>query len=246
MSISSINPAITNAIRNEISNKLQSDKVNSGEEQRFPLNLGTGKDYTITVDRSGQVSATRDLGDLSGLKRIMNAVSDFFSRVINNNESAQIKTEVQKQIKDITVQQIKDITVQQDITVQNLVKVAFNQTAGDFKNATQFLKPDTDPSTATFDDVTDANKKRLGLENMDSGTLEFIYQNFSSFIMGKDAIFSRLTDEFLQQAPALAGDPKKLIELRNQNEDLNHRANAEFNAQFIAPYNQQKNQGLQD
>ena len=234
MSFSGVNPAITNAI----SNNLQFDKVNSGEEQRFHLNLGTGKDYTITVDGSGQVSATRDLGHLSGAGRIRNAVVDFFSRAANKNESAfttranQIKTEVQKQLTD-------------GIPVHNLVKVAFSQTTSDFKNDAQYLKPGTDPSTATFDDVTDANKARLGLENMDSGALEFIKQNFSSFIVGKDAIFSRLTDEYLQQAPALAGDQKKLFELRYQSEDLSHRVNAEFNAQFIAPFNQQKNQDLQ-
>ncbi len=234
MSINGVNPAITNAV----SNNLQFDKVNTGEEQKFHLNLGMGKDYTITVDGSGQVSATRDLGHLSKAGRIKNAVVDFFSRAANKNESAfttratQIKTEVQKQLTEA-------------IPVQNLVKAAFSQTAGDFKNDAQFLKPGTDPSTATFDDVTDANKARLGLENMDSGALEFINQNFSSFIVGKDAIFSRLTDEYLQQAPALAGDQKKLVELRNHCEDLSHRVNAEFNAQFIAPYEQQKDQNLQ-
>ncbi|AQS36434.1 hypothetical protein Sps_01265 [Shewanella psychrophila] len=239
MTINGVNPAITNSINNSF----QLDKFNGGEAQELHLNLGAGKDYTIKVGENGQVSASRDLSHLSTVGRLKNAVVDFFSRASNKNESAfttrasQIQSQVQKHITEV-------------VPVNNLVKAAFNQPVSEFKNDAAYLKPGTNPEIATFDDVTAANKTRLGLENLDSGAQEFVKQNFSSFIIGKDALFSRLTTGFQQEMEILftsdtAKNPVKLQEqqvaLTEKYEGLSKKVNAEFNTQFITPYAQQKN-----
>ena len=79
---------------------------------------------------------------------------------------------------------------------------------------------------------------------------QFVKQNFSSFIIGKDALFSRLTTGFQQEMEILftsdaAQNPLKLQEqqvaLTEKYENLSKKVNAEFNTQFVTPYAQQQN-----
>ncbi|WP_387464242.1 VPA0450 family T3SS effector inositol phosphatase [Photorhabdus sp. RM323S] len=126
---------------------------------------------------------------------------------------------------------------------QKLIESAMTQNAGDFKNDAAYLKPGTDPANATFDDVTSANQARLGLESLSPNEQEFVKENFSSFIIGKDALFSQLTSGFMEEmgqlhASDLAKNPSQLqtqqIALSEKYELLSDKVNAEFNKQFVA------------
>ncbi|EMQ2216515.1 VPA0450 family T3SS effector inositol phosphatase [Vibrio parahaemolyticus] len=126
---------------------------------------------------------------------------------------------------------------------QKLIENAFTQNANDFKNDAAYLKPGTNPANATFDDVTSANQARLGLENLNPNEQAFVKENFASFIIGKDAIFSQLTSGFMEEmgqlhASDLAKNPTHLqaqqIALSEKYEQLSDKVNAEFNKQFVA------------
>ncbi|MCA2454004.1 endonuclease, partial [Vibrio alginolyticus] len=71
----------------------------------------------------------------------------------------------------------------------------------------------------------------------------FVKENFASFIIGKDAIFSQLTSGFMEEmgqlhASDLAKNPTHLqaqqIALSEKYEQLSDKVNAEFNKQFVA------------
>lgn len=212
---------------------LQLTNVNPGNNQKLALHLGEGKEYTIHIGKSGDVSVQRDLAHLSTLGRIKNAVVDFFSRAATKGESAlttratQIQSEVQRQLTELG-------------QIKKLVQQAFNQPISEFKNDAQYLKPGSDPKTATLADVTDANKNRLGLETMSDSSRAFAMEHFSSFINGRDAIFGLLSSRAIEQTntlfTSLSNDPKALQEAlkvqSQESEVFNTKVNAEFNRSF--------------
>lgn len=222
---------------------LQLANVNPGSNQKLALHLGEGKEYTIHIGKSGDVSVQRDLAHLSTLGRIKNAVVDFFSRATTKGESAlttratQIQSEVQRQLTELG-------------QIKKLVQQAFNQPVNEFKNEAQYLKPGSDPKTATMADITDANKKRLGLETLDKDSLSFVQQHFSSFINGKDAIFSMLSSRVIERTIALheslSGEAlsSALNTLGHESEAFNAKVNAEFNRSFVQLFEQRANAEL--
>ncbi|WP_420925204.1 hypothetical protein [Aeromonas veronii] len=232
MAIHGATPVMLKAI-----DSLQLASVNPGSNQKLALHLGEGKEYTIHIGKSGDVSVQRDLAHLSTLGRIKNAVVDFFSRASTKGESAlttratQIQSEVQRQLTELG-------------QVKKLVQQAFNQPVSEFKNEAQYLKPGSDPKTATMADITDANKKRLGLETLDKDSLSFVQQHFSSFINGKDAIFSMLSSRVIERTIALheslSGEAlsSALNTLGHESEAFNAKVNAEFNRSFVQLFEQ--------
>lgn len=222
---------------------LQLANVNPGSNQKLALHLGEGKEYTIHIGKSGDVSVQRDLAHLSTLGRIKNAVVDFFSRATTKGESAlttratQIQSEVQRQLTELG-------------QAKKIVQQAFNQPVSEFKNEAQYLKPGSDPKTATMADITDANKKRLGLETLDKDSLSFVQQHFSSFINGKDAIFSMLSSRVIERTIALheslSGEAlsSALNTLGHESEAFNAKVNAEFNRSFVQLFEQRANAEL--
>ncbi|WP_420939444.1 hypothetical protein [Aeromonas veronii] len=238
MAIHGATPVMLKAI-----DSLQLASVNPGSNQKLALHLGEGKEYTIHIGKSGDVSVQRDLAHLSTLGRIKNAVVDFFSRATTKGESAlttratQIQSEVQRQLTELG--QIKKI-----------VQQAFNQPVSEFKNEAQYLKSGSDPKTATMADITDANKKRLGLETLDKDSLSFVQQHFSSFINGKDAIFSMLSSRVIERTIALheslSGEAlsSALNTLGHESEAFNAKVNAEFNRSFVQLFEQRANAEL--
>ncbi|MCF5868352.1 hypothetical protein [Aeromonas veronii] len=238
MAIHGATPVMLKAI-----DSLQLASVNPGSNQKLALHLGEGKEYTIHIGKSGDVSVQRDLAHLSTLGRIKNAVVDFFSRATTKGESAlttratQIQSEVQRQLTELG--QIKKI-----------VQQAFNQPVSEFKNEAQYLKPGSDPKTATMADITDANKKRLGLETLNKDSLSFVQQHFSSFINGKDAIFSMLSSRVIERTislhESLSGEAlsSALNTLGHESEAFNAKVNAEFNRSFVQLFEQRANAEL--
>lgn len=238
MAIHGATPVMLKAI-----DSLQLANVNPGSNQKLALHLGEGKEYTIHIGKSGDVSVQRDLAHLSTLGRIKNAVVDFFSRAATKGESAlttratQIQSEVQRQLTELG--QIKKI-----------VQQAFNQPVSEFKNEAQYLKSGSAPKTATMADITDANKKRLGLETLDKDSLSFVQQHFSSFINGKDAIFSMLSSRVIERTIALheslSGEAlsSALNTLGHESEAFNAKVNAEFNRSFVQLFEQRANAEL--
>lgn len=238
MAIHGATPVMLKAI-----DSLQLANVNPGSNQKLALHLGEGKEYTIHIGKSGDVSVQRDLAHLSTLGRIKNAVVDFFSRASTKGESAlttratQIQSEVQRQLTELG-------------QAKKIVQQAFNQPVSEFKNEAQYLKPGSDPKTATMADITDANKKRLGLETLDKDSLSFVQQHFSSFINGKDAIFSMLSSRVIERAIALheslSGEAlsSALNTLGHESEAFNAKVNAEFNRSFVQLFEQRANAEL--
>lgn len=238
MAIHGATPVMLKAI-----DSLQLANVNPGSNQKLALHLGEGKEYTIHIGKSGDVSVQRDLAHLSTLGRIKNAVVDFFSRAATKGESAlttratQIQSEVQRQLAELG-------------QVKKIVQQAFNQPVSEFKNEAQYLKPGSDPKTATMADITDANKKRLGLETLDKDSLSFVQQHFSSFINGKDAIFSMLSSRVIERTIALheslSGEAlsSALNTLGHESEAFNAKVNAEFNRSFVQLFEQRANAEL--
>ncbi|ENO3978199.1 hypothetical protein ACBI01_004424 [Aeromonas veronii] len=238
MAIHGATPVMLKAI-----DSLQLANVNPGSNQKLALHLGEGKEYTIHIGKSGDVSVQRDLAHLSTLGRIKNAVVDFFSRAATKGESAlttratQIQSEVQRQLTELG-------------QIKKLVQQAFNQPVNEFKNEAQYLKPGSDPKTATMADITDANKKRLGLETLDKDSLSFVQQHFSSFINGKDAIFSMLSSRVIERTIALheslSGEAlsSALNTLGHESEAFNAKVNAEFNRSFVQLFEQRANAEL--
>ncbi|WP_323907059.1 hypothetical protein [Aeromonas veronii] len=238
MAIHGATPVMLKAI-----DSLQLANVNSGSNQKLALHLGEGKEYTIHIGKSGDVSVQRDLAHLSTLGRIKNAVVDFFSRATTKGESAlttratQIQSEVQRQLTELG-------------QAKKIVQQAFNQPVSEFKNEAQYLKPGSDPKTATMADITDANKKRLGLETLDKDSLSFVQQHFSSFINGKDAIFSMLSSRVIERTIALheslSGEAlsSALNTLGHESEAFNAKVNAEFNRSFVQLFEQRANAEL--
>lgn len=238
MAIHGATPVMLKAI-----DSLQLASVNPGSNQKLALHLGEGKEYTIHIGKSGDVSVQRDLAHLSTLGRIKNAVVDFFSRATTKGESAlttratQIQSEVQRQLTELG-------------QVKKIVQQAFNQPVSEFKNEAQYLKPGSDPKTATMADITDANKKRLGLETLDKDSLSFVQQHFSSFINGKDAIFSMLSSRVIERTIALheslSGEAlsSALNTLGHESETFNAKVNAEFNRSFVQLFEQRANAEL--
>ncbi|MFQ2170470.1 hypothetical protein ACK35I_15415 [Aeromonas veronii] len=232
MAIHGATPVMLKAI-----DSLQLASVNPGSNQKLALHLGEGKEYTIHIGKSGDVSVQRDLAHLSTLGRIKNAVVDFFSRATTKGESAlttratQIQSEVQRQLTELG-------------QAKKIVQQAFNQPVSEFKNEAQYLKPGSDPKTATMADITDANKKRLGLETLDMDSLSFVQQHFSSFINGKDAIFSMLSSRVIERTIALheslSGEAlsSALNTLGHESEAFNAKVNAEFNRSFVQLFEQ--------
>ncbi|WP_139462103.1 hypothetical protein [Aeromonas veronii] len=232
MAIHGATPVMLKAI-----DSLQLANVNPGSNQKLALHLGEGKEYTIHIGKSGDVSVQRDLAHLSTLGRIKNAVVDFFSRATTKGESAlttratQIQSEVQRQLTELG-------------QAKKIVQQAFNQPVSEFKNEAQYLKPGSDPKTATMADITDANKKRLGLETLDKDSLSFVQQHFSSFINGKDAIFSMLSSRVIERTIALheslSGEAlsSALNTLGHESEAFNAKVNAEFNRSFVQLFEQ--------
>ncbi|WP_197070560.1 hypothetical protein [Aeromonas allosaccharophila] len=228
MAIHGATPVMLKAI-----DSLQLADVNPGSNQKLALHLGEGKEYSLHIGKSGDVSVQRDLAHLSTLGRIKNAVVDFFSRAATKGESAlttratQIQSEVQRQLTELG-------------QIKKLVQQAFNQPISEFKNDAQYLKPGSDPKTATLADVTDANKNRLGLETMSDSSREFAMEHFSSFINGRDAIFGLLSSRAIEQTTtlfaSLSNDPKALQEAlkvqSQESEEFNTKVNAEFNRSF--------------
>ncbi|PXV54273.1 hypothetical protein [Aeromonas veronii] len=238
MAIHGATPVMLKAI-----DSLQLANVNPGSNQKLALHLGEGKEYTIHIGKSGDVSVQRDLAHLSTLGRIKNAVVDFFSRASTKGESAlttratQIQSEVQRQLTELG-------------QAKKIVQQAFNQPVSEFKNEAQYLKPGSDPKTATMADITDANKKRLGLETLDKDSLSFVQQHFSSFINGKDAIFSMLSSRVIERTIALheslSGEAlsSALNTLGHESEAFNAKVNAEFNRSFVQLFEQRANAEL--
>lgn len=238
MAIHGATPVMLKAI-----DSLQLANVNPGSNQKLALHLGEGKEYTIHIGKSGDVSVQRDLAHLSTLGRIKNAVIDFFSRATTKGESAlttratQIQSEVQRQLTELG-------------QAKKIVQQAFNQPVSEFKNEAQYLKPGSDPKTATMADITDANKKRLGLETLDKDSLSFVQQHFSSFINGKDAIFSMLSSRVIERTIALheslSGEAlsSALNTLGHESEAFNAKVNAEFNRSFVQLFEQRANAEL--
>lgn len=238
MAIHGATPVMLKAI-----DSLQLASVNPGSNQKLALHLGEGKEYTIHIGKSGDVSVQRDLAHLSTLGRIKNAVLDFFSRAATKGESAlttratQIQSEVQRQLTELG-------------QAKKIVQQAFNQPVSEFKNEAQYLKPGSDPKTATMADITDANKKRLGLETLDKDSLSFVQQHFSSFINGKDAIFSMLSSRVIERTIALheslSGEAlsSALNTLGHESEAFNAKVNAEFNRSFVQLFEQRANAEL--
>ncbi len=238
MAIHGATPVMLKAI-----DSLQLASVNPGSNQKLALHLGEGKEYTIHIGKSGDVSVQRDLAHLSTLGRIKNAVVDFFSRATTKGESAlttratQIQSEVQRQLTELG-------------QAKKIVQQAFNQPVSEFKNEAQYLKPGSDPKTATMADITDANKKRLGLETLDKDSLSFVQQHFSSFINGKDAIFSMLSSRVIERTMALheslSGEAlsSALNTLGHESEAFNAKVNAEFNRSFVQLFEQRANAEL--
>ena len=232
MAIHGATPVMLKAI-----DSLQLASVNPGSNQKLALHLGEGKEYTIHIGKSGDVSVQRDLAHLSTLGRIKNAVVDFFSRATTKGESAlttratQIQSEVQRQLTELG-------------QVKKIVQQAFNQPVNEFKNEAQYLKSGSDPKTTTMADITDANKKRLGLETLDKDSLSFVQQHFSSFINGKDAIFSMLSSRVIERTIALheslSGEAlsSALNTLGHESEAFNAKVNAEFNRSFVQLFEQ--------
>lgn len=238
MAIHGATPVMLKAI-----DSLQLASVHPGSNQKLALHLGEGKEYTIHIGKSGDVSVQRDLAHLSTLGRIKNAVIDFFSRAATKGESAlttratQIQSEVQRQLTELG-------------QAKKIVQQAFNQPVSEFKNEAQYLKPGSDPKTATMADITDANKKRLGLETLDKDSLSFVQQHFSSFINGKDAIFSMLSSRVIERTIALheslSGEAlsSALNTLGHESEAFNAKVNAEFNRSFVQLFEQRANAEL--
>ncbi|PTT57798.1 hypothetical protein [Aeromonas sp. HMWF015] len=238
MAIHGATPVMLKAI-----DSLQLANVNPGSNQKLALHLGEGKEYTIHIGKSGDVSVQRDLAHLSTLGRIKNAVVDFFSRAATKGESAlttratQIQSEVQRQLTELG-------------QAKKIVQQAFNQPVSEFKNEAQYLKPGSDPKTATMADITDANKKRLGLETLEKDSLSFVQQHFSSFINGKDAIFSMLSSRVIERTIALheslSGEAlsSALNTLGHESEAFNAKVNAEFNRSFVQLFEQRANAEL--
>lgn len=238
MAIHGATPVMLKAI-----DSLQLASVNPGSNQKLALHLGEGKEYTIHIGKSGDVSVQRDLAHLSTLSRIKNAVVDFFSRAATKGESAlttratQIQSEVQRQLTELG-------------QAKKIVQQAFNLPVSEFKNEAQYLKPGSDPKTATMADITDANKKRLGLETLDKDSLSFVQQHFSSFINGKDAIFSMLSSRVIERTIALheslSGEAlsSALNTLGHESEAFNAKVNAEFNRSFVQLFEQRANAEL--
>lgn len=238
MAIHGATPVMLKAI-----DSLQLASVNPGSNQKLALHLGEGKEYTIHIGKSGDVSVQRDLAHLSTLGRIKNAVVDFFSRATTKGESAlttratQIQSEVQRQLTELG-------------QAKKIVQQAFNQPVSEFKNEAQYLKPGSDPKTATMADITDANKKRLGLETLDKDSLSFVQQHFSSFINGKDAIFSMLSSRVIERTislhESLSGEAlsSALNTLGHESEAFNAKVNAEFNRSFVQLFEQRANAEL--
>lgn len=238
MAIHGATPVMLKAI-----DSLQLANVNPGSNQKLALHLGEGKEYTIHIGKSGDVSVQRDLAHLSTLGRIKNAVVDFFSRAATKGESAlttwatQIQSEVQRQLTELG-------------QAKKIVQQAFNQPVSEFKNEAQYLKPGSDPKTATMADITDANKKRLGLETLNKDSLSFVQQHFSSFINGKDAIFSMLSSRVIDRTIALheslSGEAlsSALNTLGHESEAFNAKVNAEFNRSFVQLFEQRANAEL--
>ncbi|QXB00393.1 hypothetical protein [Aeromonas sp. FDAARGOS 1416] len=238
MAIHGATPVMLKAI-----DSLQLASVHPGSNQKLALHLGEGKEYTIHIGKSGDVSVQRDLAHLSTLGRIKNAVVDFFSRAATKGESAlttratQIQSEVQRQLTELG-------------QAKKIVQQAFNLPVSEFKNEAQYLKPGSDPKTATIADITDANKKRLGLETLDKDSLSFVQQHFSSFINGKNAIFSMLSSRVIERTIALheslSGEAlsSALNTLGHESEAFNAKVNAEFNRSFVQLFEQRANAEL--
>ncbi|MFV3352123.1 hypothetical protein [Aeromonas veronii] len=238
MAIHGATPVMLKAI-----DSLQLASVNPGSNQKLALHLGEGKEYTIHIGKSGDVSVQRDLAHLSTLGRIKNAVVDFFSRATTKGESAlttratQIQSEVQRQLTELG-------------QAKKIVQQAFNQPVSEFKNEAQYLKPGSDPKTATMADITDADKKRLGLETLDKDSLSFVQQHFSSFINGKNAIFSMLSSRVIERTIALheslSGEAlsSALNTLGHESKAFNAKVNAEFNRSFVQLFEQRANAEL--
>lgn len=226
MTIHGVKPAITNLID-------RSFQFDNSETQQLYLNLAPDKDYIITII-GGQVFANRDLGHSLTIGRTKNAVIDFFSRVVNKNERAfttrasQIQSQVQQYITE----------KKEEIAVNKLLKGLLNLSGNGFENVARFLKSETKFPEVTLKDVKEANEKRLGLEILNSKDKETVIQNFRSFIIGKDAIFDRLTTGYQQELESFStpSTPKQQIELTKIFDNRSKKANAEFNTQFINHY----------
>lgn len=242
MAITGATPAMQNAIRSN----LQLDKLETGQKQNLYLRLSYDKDYVVKINDQGKVSVNRDLEHLSTAGRIKNAVVDFFNRATTKGESAfttranQIQSEVQAQV--------------DFLPVKELVQKALNTPIIEFKNEGQYLKPGVDISTASFDDVTDSNKARLGLNHFNEQEQAIIMQSFPSFISGKDAIFSNLSDKNIQALSDLmksetAGDQRAvdaaMAQLAKTQESFNEKVNVEFNSQFMAKLEATQSSGLE-
>lgn len=207
---------------------LQLANVNRGTDLKLPLSLGEGKDYYIHIGKRGDVSVEQNQDYLSTRGRIKNAVVDFFSilfkgKSASTTRATQIQSEVQRQLNDVS--QMKAI-----------VKQAFNKPVDTFKNEAQYLKPGTNIQTATFEDVTDSNKDRLGLGNMSASDREFALNNFPSFISGRDAIFGLLSTRSSEKSIALFASHSSDEALKahsQESEAFNTKANAEFNRSFV-------------
>ena len=113
--------------------------------------------------------------------------------------------------------------------------------ANGFKNVAGYLQSETKFPEVTFKDVKQGNEKRLGLESLNPNDKETVKQNFGSFIIGKDALFDRLTtlttghiQEIASSSTSLT--PKQQIAISKKFENLNEKANAEFNTQFVKYY----------
>lgn len=257
MAINGPSPTMLTAI-----NSLQLATVTPGSNQTLALHLGQGKDYTIRIDESGGVSVKRDLAHLSPLNRVKNAVVDFFSRAATNGESAfttratQIQSVVQQQLTERA--SIEKIVQPPEIelgSVEEIVREAFGRPMHQFENVAQYLNRGAAVNTATMADVTSSNTSRLGLEQMSDADRGFALENFPDFINGKDAIFTMITDWYVEKlkalndvterTKALMGDDaghdfiqESTLALGKMTNEFRNKVNAEFNRSFVHLFEQ--------
>ncbi|WCH23631.1 hypothetical protein [Aeromonas salmonicida] len=252
MAINGPSPTMLTAI-----NSLQFATVTPGSNQTLALHLGQGKDYTIRIDESGNVSVKRDLAHLSTLERVKNAVVDFFSRAATNGESAfttratQIQSVVQQQLPErVSIEKIVHPPEIELGSVEEMVREAFDWPQDKFENVAQYLNSGAAIKTATMADLRSANTNRLGLEQMSDADRGFALENFPAFINGKEAIFSKISDWYVEKinalnnvterTKALMGDEagqdfinNSIFALGLMTNEFRDKVNAEFNSSFV-------------
>lgn len=131
-------------------------------------------------------------------------------------------------------------------SIVSLVEKALATRQGHFINQARLLKPDTNINLATLDDISAIGHLQLGLEKLDDKALAYIAKHLPRFIYGRETLFELLALK-LEKVISLINDTDNGVATNTTQSSLVHesfkaltrKANAEFNAQFLAPFEAQ-------